>query len=88
MKIIFSVIILLISTQLTFGQSREIKIDSICQAIHNQDPEVAISIGFIDNGKETFFNYGTISKESDLEVDENTIYEIGSIIKGNGVKIF
>lgn len=81
MKIIFSIIILLISTQLTFGQSREIKIDSICQAIHNQNPEVAISIGFIDNGKETFFNYGTISRESDLEVDENTIYEIGSITK-------
>ena len=81
MKIIISVKILLISSQLTFGQSREKKIDSICQAIHNKNPEVAISIGLIDNGKEYFFNYGKLSQESKFKVDENTIYEIGSITK-------
>jgi len=81
MKIIFSVIILLISGQLAFGQSREKKIDSICQAIHSKNPEVAISIGFIDNGKECFLNYGKISRESKLKVDKNTIFEIGSITK-------
>lgn len=81
MKIIVSVVILLISGQLAIGQSREKKIDSICQAIYNKNPEVGISIGFIDNGKEYFFNYGKISRESDLKVDENTIYEIGSITK-------
>lgn len=81
MNIIFSVIILLISGQLTFGQTREKKIDSICQAIQNKNPEVGISIGFIDNGKEYFFNYGKISRKSDLKVDKNTVYEIGSITK-------
>lgn len=81
MKTIFSVIILLISGQLAFGQSRERKIDSICQAIQNKNLEVGISIGFIDNGKDYFFNYGKISQESDLKVDENTVYEIGSITK-------
>lgn len=81
MKIIISVIILLISSQLAFGQSREKKIDSIFQTIHNKNPEVAISIGFIDNGKEYFFNYGKISPESKSKVDENTIFEIGSITK-------
>ena len=81
MKIINSVIILLISSQLAFGQSREKKIDSICQAIHNKNPEVAISIGFIDNEKEYFFNYGKISREIKSKPDENTIYEIGSITK-------
>lgn len=81
MKIIFSIIILLIPSQLLFGQSREKKIDSICQAIHYKNPEVAISIGFIDNSKEYFLNYGKISKESDLKVDENMIFEIGSITK-------
>lgn len=81
MKIIFSVVILLISGQLAFGQSREKKIDSICQAIHIKNPEVGISIGFIDNGKEYFFNYGKISRESNVKVDENTVYEIGSITK-------
>ncbi|PKH52045.1 serine hydrolase [Tenacibaculum sp. Bg11-29] len=81
MKIIFSVIILLISDQLAFGQSREKKIDSICQAIHNKNPKVGMSLGFIDNGKEYFFNYGRISQEGDFKVDENTVYEIGSITK-------
>ena len=81
MKIFFSVVILLISGQLSFGQSREKKIDSICLAIYNKNPEVGISIGFIDNEKEYFFNYGKISRKSDLKVNENTIYEIGSITK-------
>lgn len=81
MKITISVLILLISNQLAFGQSREKKIDSICQAIHNKNPEVAISIGFIDNEKKYFFNYGKISRKSDLKVDKNTVYEIGSITK-------
>jgi len=81
MKIFISSIILLISGQLVFGQSREKKIDSICQAIQNKNPEVGISIGYIDNGKEYYFNYGKISRKSDLKVDENTVYEIGSITK-------
>lgn len=83
MKIISSVIILLviITSQFAFGQSRAKKIDSISQAIHNKNPEVGISIGFIDNGKEYFFNYGKISRKSKLDVDENTIYEIGSVTK-------
>ncbi len=67
--------------QFAFGQSRANKIDSISKAIHRKNPKVAISIGFIDNGKEYFFNYGKVSRESDFEVDENTIYEIGSVTK-------
>ncbi|WP_144959844.1 serine hydrolase domain-containing protein [Gillisia sp. Hel_I_86] len=81
MKIIRSLIILLITVQFAFGQSRAQKIDSISQIIHNKNPEIAISIGFIDMGKEYFFNYGKISRKSELEVNENTIYEIGSVTK-------
>jgi CubicO group peptidase (beta-lactamase class C family) len=81
MKIIISAVILLISSQFTFGQSRQKKVDSICHAIYNKNPEVGISIGFIDNGEEYFFNYGKINLKSDLKVDENTVYEIGSITK-------
>jgi len=81
MKIIFSAIVFLFLGQLAFGQSAEKKIDSICQAIHNKNPEIAISVGFINNGKEHFFNYGKISLKSDFNVDENTVYEIGSITK-------
>lgn len=83
MKIISSVIILLAITtsQFAFAQSRAKKIDSISQLIHNKNPKVGISIGFIDNGKEYFFNYGKISRKSKLDVDQNTIYEIGSVTK-------
>lgn len=83
MKFINTIFILsvLITSQFTFGQSRAKKIDSISQAIHNKNPGIAISIGFIDNGKEYFFNYGKISRKSKVEVDENTIYEIGSVTK-------
>ncbi len=81
MKIIISLLILVLTSQFTIGQSRAEKVDSISKIIHNKNPEVAISIGFIDNGKEYFFNYGKVSRESNLKVNENTIYEIGSITK-------
>lgn len=81
MKIFISLLILLLTSPFTIGQSRAEKIDSISKIIHNKNPEVAISIGFIDNGKEYFFNYGKISRKSNVDVNENTIYEIGSITK-------
>ena len=81
MKIIKLLDIFLLFSQLCVGQSRAKKIDSISQIIHSKNPEVAISIGFIDHGKEYFFNYGTLSKTSSKKVNETTIYEIGSITK-------
>lgn len=83
MKIFNSILILLllISSQVVVGQSRAKKIDSISEAIYNKNPEIGISIGFIDTGKEYFFNYGKISRKSILEVNENTIFEIGSVTK-------
>ncbi|MDN3494254.1 serine hydrolase domain-containing protein [Winogradskyella bathintestinalis] len=78
---ITNLIILLFLGQIIFAQSRAEKIDSVSQIIHNKNPEVAISIGFIDNGKEYFFNYGNISRENNANINKNTIYEIGSITK-------
>ena len=81
MKIFINFLILLLASQFTVGQSRAQRVDSISKIIHNKNPEVAISIGFIDKGKEYFFNYGKISRSSNLDVNQNTIYEIGSITK-------
>lgn len=81
MKIFESIIILLITSQFAFAQSRAKKIELISQEIHNKNSEVGISIGFIDHGKQYFFNYGKVSRNSELEVNENTIFEIGSITK-------
>lgn len=81
MKILKSIFILLITSQFAFAQSRANKIKLISQEIHNKNPEVGISIGFIDHGKQYFFNYGKVSRNSELEVNENTIFEIGSTTK-------
>lgn len=81
MRKIYLLFILLIVYQFTFGQSRAEKVELISKEIHNKYPKVAISIGFIDSGKQYFFNYGKISRDSEFDVDENTIYEIGSITK-------
>lgn len=81
MRKIYTLFILLMLSQLTFSQSRAEKVKLISKEIHNKYPEVAISIGFIDYGKQYFFNYGKISRDSDIDVDKNTIYEIGSITK-------
>ncbi len=81
MKITTSILILLLTSQITFGQSSAKKIDSIFRSISAKNPEIAMSIGFVENGNASFFNYGKISKESPQAVNENTIYEIGSITK-------
>lgn len=81
MKIINSILILVLTTQFALAQSRATKVDSICKAIALKNPDVVMSIGFVDNGKEYFFNYGKISRESNTAVDENTVYEIGSVTK-------
>jgi len=81
MKYIKIVLFLLLTIQFIQGQATAKKIDSICKTIAAKNPEVGISIGLLDNGKEYFFNYGTISKESKTAVDQNTVYEIGSVTK-------
>ncbi|TQD36947.1 serine hydrolase domain-containing protein [Haloflavibacter putidus] len=81
MKIICNLLCLLLLSQFTFAQSRAAQIDAISKEIFTKNPQVAISIGFIDKGKEYFFNYGKINRQSNLEVNKNTIYEIGSITK-------
>lgn len=83
MKILTTVLFSLttLMSQFTFSQSRANKIDSISQTISNKNPNIGISIGFIDHGKPYFFNYGTISRTSESDVDENTIFEIGSVTK-------
>lgn len=81
MKFTTLILILLITTQIIFGQSSVKKMDSICRSYAVKNPEIAISIGFVENGTTSFLNYGKISKESAQAVNENTIYEIGSITK-------
>ena len=42
---------------------------------------VSITVGFIDGEKVDFFSYGKTSLENGTLVNENSVYEIGSISK-------
>lgn len=57
------------------------KIDSIIKVNSNLNPKVGISVGFISNNEEHFFNYGNLNRTDSAKISENSIFEIGSITK-------
>mgnify|MGYP003603168862 FL=1 len=72
---------LLFISQISFGQDFSKKIDSIIQDNYTKNPDVGISVGFIHNNKEFYTSYGKLSKESKVDIDKNSIFEIASITK-------
>ncbi|SEL53073.1 CubicO group peptidase, beta-lactamase class C family [Aquimarina amphilecti] len=71
----------LVISNFSFGQNLVTKIDSIVKDNYKKHPEVSISVGYIHNNKEQYINYGKISKESSMNVNEYTVFEIASITK-------
>jgi len=76
----FLALVLFISNS-SFGQDFSKKIDSIIKANYEKNPDVGISVGFISNNKEFYTSYGKLSKESKVDIDKNSIFEIASITK-------
>lgn len=76
----FLPLLLLLSTY-SFGQEIPRKIDSIIKIYHQKNPEVSISLGFIKNNEEYYTAYGKLSKESQSDIDRNSLFEIASITK-------
>jgi hypothetical protein len=72
---------LLFISQISFGQDYSKKIDSIIKVSHTKNPDVGISVGFIHNNEEFYTSYGKLSKESNVDIDKNSIFEIASITK-------
>lgn len=72
---------LLLTSTFSFGQDVTKKIDSIIKDNYQKNPDVGISVGFIQNDKEYFTVYGNLSKESQIKIDKNSIFEIASITK-------
>lgn len=68
-------------SQISFGQDFSKKIDSIIQDNYKKNPDVGISVGFIRNNEEFYTSYGKLSKESTVDIDKNSIFEIASITK-------
>ena len=65
----------------TFGQDISKRIDSIIKDNYKKNPDVGISVGFIQNNKEYYTAYGNLSTESQIEINKSSIFEIASITK-------
>ncbi len=64
-----------------FGQDIYKKIDSIIKISFQKNPNVGICVGFIQNNKEYYTSYGKLNKESQNDINKNSIFEIASITK-------
>lgn len=76
----FLAALLLVST-ISLGQDFTKKIDSIIKDSYQKNPNVGISVGFINNNQEYFTSYGKLGKESKIDIDKNSLFEIASITK-------
>lgn len=76
----FLTALLLLST-FSFGQNITKKIDSIIKDNYQKNPNVGISVGFIQNNQDYYTAYGKLNAESKNEINKNSIFEIASITK-------
>lgn len=78
------VIIFLISS-CCFSQNLKNDIDSLFYAKKNSisdlKPNIGISIGIIKNNETFYYSFGNLNHESKEKINENTIFEIGSVTK-------
>jgi CubicO group peptidase (beta-lactamase class C family) len=74
-------VVLLSISNFSFGQDISKKIDSIIKDNYQKNPDVGISVGFIQNNEEYYTAYGKLNKESQIDIDKNSIFEIASITK-------
>ncbi len=73
--------LLMLVANASFGQDITKKIDSVVKNHHLKNPDVGISVGFIKNNEAFYTAYGKLSKESQIDIDKNTVFEIASITK-------
>jgi len=81
MKTSITFLAALLISSFSFGQNITKKIDSIINDNYKKNPEVGISVGFIQNNAEFFTAYGNLNAESQTPIDKNSIFEIASITK-------
>lgn len=73
--------VLLLISSFSFGQNISQKIDSIIQDNYRRNPDVGISVGFINNNEEYYTAYGNLNAESRIKINKNSVFEIASITK-------
>ncbi len=67
--------------ELETPQNIQEEIDNIIMPYIISGNRVGVAVGVYDNGETNFFSYGTKNLEDGGEIDENTMFEIGSITK-------
>lgn len=72
---------LLVTSTFSFAQNFTKQIDSIIKDHHKKNPNVGISVGFINNNEEFYTSFGKLNTESQTEINKNSIFEIASITK-------
>ncbi len=73
---------LLFISSFSFGQNISKKIDSIISDNYKKNPEVGISVGYINNNNEEYYtSYGNLNAESKIQINKNSLFEIASITK-------
>ncbi len=77
----FRIIVALFFVQYSFAQNEINKIDSIIHASIKLNPEIGISVGILNEHEVSFLNYGYANQAEKTKIDENSIFEIGSITK-------
>jgi serine-type D-Ala-D-Ala carboxypeptidase/endopeptidase len=70
-----------IAASQTGKDSLAILIDKLGNDLINEKEAVGLSIGVFDNGKTSFYNFGSTQKGGTVIPTQNTVYEIGSITK-------
>ncbi|MEM9361143.1 MAG: serine hydrolase domain-containing protein [Bacteroidota bacterium] len=82
MKHFFKFLILLfVTSNFSQGQTIPQKIDSITKSYFEKSDGMGINIGFIHDNEEYYTAYGTLSKESEIAINKNSLFEIASITK-------
>ncbi|CAH0336180.1 Protein flp [Flavobacterium sp. CECT 9288] len=73
--------VLLLTSTFSFAQDISKRVDSIIKDNYQKNPNISISVGVIKNNEEFFTSYGKLSKESPIDVDKNSLFELASITK-------
>jgi CubicO group peptidase (beta-lactamase class C family) len=73
--------LLFLISNFSFGQDISKRIDSIIKDNYLKNPDVGISVGFINNNEEYYTAYGKLNKKSQIDINKNSIFEIASITK-------
>jgi serine-type D-Ala-D-Ala carboxypeptidase/endopeptidase len=70
-----------IAVSQTGPDSLTLLIDQLGNDLVKEEKAIGLSIGVFNNGKTSFYNFGSTQKSGTVTPTQNTVYEIGSITK-------